>query len=507
LLFEGAATTNLEVFRANLLPILLLAIPGLVVAIVVLGVVGTGAFGFPLLISLLFAAMILPTDPVSVLALFEELGVSERLSVIVEGESLINDGVGVVIFASLLGLVSESVAGSTPIADLLTPVRVGAIAQEIVIASLGGLAVGLVAGYSVYRVMANLDEHMTEIVLTFVLAYGSFLFAEHYLHVSGVIATVAAGLFIGNRGAEFAMSAQTKISVFNTWETAAFIVNTLIFLLIGVKTPIGQLLAHLDLIAIAVVLVLAVRVLTTYPTMWVANRFLTRGVPFDHQHVMVWGGLHASIPIALVLGLPPGTPFREELRAMVFGVAAFSLVVQGLSMGRLIDRLGIVTRSEPERMYELLLGRARAVDAALEAAERLHGRSQLPGAVYRDFTAEYESEKAELNRAISALLEEYPEIRRKELLVGERRILKREKSEIMDAIRTGVLSDDVGGRLLEEVNLKLSQVGEGQSTVKRLAAEPGEPDAFQEFWREEAEDFGLDVREPTGEDTGNESAL
>ncbi|MFB6081498.1 MAG: cation:proton antiporter [Halanaeroarchaeum sp.] len=501
LLFEGAATTDFEVLRNNYLPILVLAIPGLLVSVVVLGWIGHLAFGFPVLIAVLFAAIILPTDPVSVLALFEELGVEERLSVIVEGESLINDGVGVVLYTAILGLVTQSTSAGTPLAELVTWHTLVDIGQGIVVASLGGLLVGLVAGYSVYSVMINLDEHMTEIVLTFVLAYGSFLLAEHFLHVSGVIATVTAGLFIGNRGAEYAMSAQTKISVFNTWETAAFVVNTLIFLLIGVKTPIPQLVANIDLIAIAAALVLAVRAVVTYGGLGITNRFLQRDVPGAHQHVIVWGGIHASIPIALVLGLPVGMPYREELRAMVFGVAAFSLVVQGLSMGRLVDALDITTRTEAERMYELLVGRARAVDAALDAARRLNESSQLPSGVYEDFTAEYGSEKEALDHAIADLLSEHPEIRRKELLVGERRVLKREKSAVMDAVRTGVVSDDVGRRLLEEVNLKLSRVAAGESTVSSEVTDVEEPGAYREFWREAAEEFGLAVEpEEKGDD-------
>ena len=348
LLFEGAATTDLERFRRNLAPILALAVPGLLFSIVVLGYVGQVAFGFPLLIALLFAAMILPTDPVSVLALFEELGAPERLATLVEGESLINDGVGVVVFTALLGLVYESGADGT---TTFSAGLVGEVGLGIVVASLGGAAVGLVAGYVVYRVMVNLDEHMTEVVLTAILAYGSFLAAEHYLGVSGVIATVVSGLFIGNRGAEYAMSPQTKLSIFNAWDTAAFVVNTFIFVAIGATTPVEQLVAHGRLIAIAILLVAGVRALAVYPIVGLVNRLRPVDVPLDYQHVMVWGGLHASIPIALVLGLPAelpsGAPFphRAALRAMVFGVAGFSLVVQGLTIGTLLDRLDIVTRS------------------------------------------------------------------------------------------------------------------------------------------------------------------
>jgi CPA1 family monovalent cation:H+ antiporter len=343
--------------------------------------------------------------------------------------------------------------------------------------------------------MNNLDEHMTEIVLTIILAYGSFILAEHFLHVSGVIATVVAGLFIGNRGAEYAMSPQTKISIFNTWETGAFIVNTFIFMMIGVTTPIGDLVSHAELIVIAIVLALVARALVVYSITNVVNQFYEPTIPREYQHVMVWGGLHASIPIALVLGLPSEglltDALRTDLRAMVFGVAAFSLVVQGLTMSNLLDHLDIVTRSDEEELLELLVGRARAVDAALEAAEDLHAAGDLPAEVYEDFTTEYEREKDDLNEAISQLLDGHPDLRYEQLLTGERQLLQREKSAIMDAIRTGVVSDDIGERLLEEANLKIDLVRDGESTVQ------GTAEGYQEFWRARAAEHGL---EDIGED-------
>jgi CPA1 family monovalent cation:H+ antiporter len=390
----------------------------------------------------------------------------------------------VVVFTVIFGLVTSGVSSDA----LLQPARLADLGVELVVVSVGGLFVGLAAGYGVYGVLVNLDEHMTEVVLTLILAYGSFVVAEHYLHVSGVIATVSAGLFIGNRGADRAMSARTKVSVFATWETAAFLANTFIFVAIGARTPVGQLLDNAGLIAAAIVLVLVARAAVVYPTMWLVNRRSSAALPGAYSHVLVWGGLHASIPIALVLGIPATAPVpRGTLTALVFGVAAFSLVVQGLTMGNLLDRLGVVTRTESEQLYELLVGRARMVSAALDAAEALYESGDISRDVYRDFEAEYSEEQSDLDRAIAALLDESPALRREQLLMGERQVLRREKSAIVDAARTGVLADDVADRLDEEVDLKLDAVNAGHSTV----TEEGE--GYREFWRERVEAFGLDV--------------
>ncbi|MDY6778263.1 MAG: cation:proton antiporter [Candidatus Nanohaloarchaea archaeon] len=486
LLFEGAATMDLDRLRRNLLPITMMAIPGLTISILVLGYLGTYAFGFPLAISLLFAAIILPTDPVSVLALFKDIGAPKRLSVLLEGESLFNDGVGVVIFSSILAIVMELQETRTTLTALVDAARLTEIVTGIIVNSAGGAVVGAVTGYAVYRIMIGLDEHMTEIVLTAILAFGSFLLAEHYLHVSGVIATVVAGLLIGNRGAEDAMSPQTKISVFDTWETAAFIVNTLIFLLIGATTPVQDFIAYHRLIIAAILLVLLVRVLVVYPMTFIANRFSNLAVPLDYQHILVWGGLHASIPIALVLGLPATVPHREQIRAMVFGVAAFSLIVQGLTMAKVLDRLDIVRKTETKNLYELLIGRARAVDEALDAIERLHRARKIPSLVYETFKDRYRAEKDELNQYISRVLAENPGLQEEEITLGERRALNQEKSAVKDAMRSGIISEDVGERLLEEINLQIDRAESGENTVDYHREE--EPEWF---WQDLVEEHGL----------------
>jgi len=503
LLFEGAATTDIDEFQDNLPVILVVAIVGLVASIVFVGFVthqvfiGLGLVSgdtFSLLVAMLFATVVLPTDPVSVLAMFEEIGAPERLSVLVEGESLINDGVAVVIFTTLYSLLQTG----RSLDYLLQPENFGAVLVDLVYTSLGGAVVGFVAGYAIYSVMRDLDEQMTEIVLTLILAYGAFLLAEHYLHVSGVIATVVAGLLMGNRGAEYAMSPQTKLSVFNTWETGAFIVNTFIFLVIGAKTPVTDIVANAALLVPAVLIVLVGRALVVYPLTNAVNRFVPNQVTLEYQHVMVWGGLHGSIPIALVLGIQENVvPFAPQMRVLVFGVAAFSLIVQGLTMKPLIEGLGIITTTEEDELYQLLVGRARAVDAALEAAGRLHDESRIPDEVYERFHAEYEAEKADLNDAIARLLSEHPSIRDREQLVGERQVLMQEQSALKAAELDGVITTEVAEHLLEEVSIKLDRVRSGESTVTR------DPDieGYSEFWRRRASEHGLlDADVQGGED-------
>ena len=487
LLFEGAATTDIDEFRSNFPVMLTLATVGLAASIVVVGLVATELLGYTLLIGLLFGTIVLPTDPVSVLALFKQVGAPDRLAVLVEGESLLNDGISVVIFSALLALVE---AGDSA-ADLATIAGVGELAGGIVVSAGGGAVVGLAAGYFVYRLMANLDEHMTEIVLTVVLAYGAFLVAEHYLHVSGVIATVAAGLLIGNRGREYAMSPQTKTAVFNTWETAAYVVNTFIFLLLGVKTPIRQIIAEAELLLPAIVLVLAARAVAVYPLTEVANRLSDANVPRNYQHVLVWGGLHGSIPIALVLGLPESVGPRQQLRVLVFGIAAFSLVVQGLSMKRFLRAVGVQTSGKERELYDLLLTRAKAVDEALNEAERLHAQNLIRTDVYERFKREYGREKRELEHVIRSLLEREPSLLKQELLQSERRILQAEESAITEAELSGQLSTDLAEDLIAEVREKQARLERGETTVTSDVEHEG----YREFWRERAAEFGLEVGE------------
>ena len=336
-IFHGTTTIDVRRLWQSAGLIAVLTVVGLPLAVVILGAIGTVAFGFPLLVALLFATIVLPTDPAAVLSIFDELDVAERLAVTIEGESLLNDGVAVVIFSTLLGTFESSEA----VAALATPDELVAIAGDIAVVGGGGLGLGTVVGYLAHTVMRRLEDEMSILLLTVLVAYGSFLLAEHYLGLSGILAVVGAGLLMGAHEETHHKMSTGEYHVQELWTTAGFLVTTMLYVLIGAEVRFTAFVQHAELVVSAAILVVVVRAATIYPLVSGTNLIREHPVPLHCQHVMVWGGLHTVVPVALVLSLPRGFPFREELQVMVFGVAVISIVVQGLLMPPVLTRLGI----------------------------------------------------------------------------------------------------------------------------------------------------------------------
>jgi CPA1 family monovalent cation:H+ antiporter len=345
LVFEGASRVNFDRFVENAAPIFAFAVVGLLTSVFLFGFVGTVVFGFPLIVSLVFAAIVLPTDPVAVLPIFKNLGVPERLTILVDGESMLNDGVGVVLYTVLVGVAldaGEPSAATFGSGEVLIDIVVG-----VVVATVGGLLLGAITGSVVFWVVGFFEDTMTTVILTFVLAYGTFLLGEE-VGVSGVIAVVGASLFVAERRWGPPLNTEARRTVRTTWASVAFVANTFLFVVVGVTTPFELLVEHAWSVVSAVVLVFLARAVVVYPLAGLSNRGPVDHIPRSYQHVLVWSGIHVSIPLALALGLPAAFPdaLTEQLRAMVFGVATASLGVQGLSMKPLVDRLGLVTTTD-----------------------------------------------------------------------------------------------------------------------------------------------------------------
>jgi monovalent cation:H+ antiporter, CPA1 family len=337
LLFEAALSLHWAELRRDALPVLTLATLGVVISAVLVAVGMVGILGWSVSSALVFGVLIAATDPVAVIAMFTDTGVKGRLRLLVESESLLNDGVAAVLFALVVAWALATGVEETTSAKVV---------WALVTTAGGGVLVGLLCGGAAILVAGRTSDHLVETALTTVAAYGSFLLAE-YFHLSGVLATVAAGLLMGNLGVlgepnEKLLSSRGREFVLAFWEFAAFIANSLIFLLIGV-TVAGIRFDGLGwkALLIAVGLVLIGRALSVYPLClpFVRSRW---AIPASEQHVLWWGGLRGALALALALALPPSLAMRNEIVVATFGVVAFSVIVQGLTMPLLLRMLGFL---------------------------------------------------------------------------------------------------------------------------------------------------------------------
>jgi CPA1 family monovalent cation:H+ antiporter len=332
LLFQGAFHMNLNSLLEQFWPIVCLAVPGVIVStLLVGGLVGWLGGINSMMVAILFGALISPTDPVSVLSLFKEVGAPKDLKTIVEGESLFNDATGVVLFTILLKAVLSG-----------QEFGFAQAAYEFVKVSVGGLLLGALLGWIVFKIMRHIEDHLLENALCLVLAYGSFWLAE-VIHLSGVIGTVMAGLMIGNYGRRLSMSVKTTNTVEIFFESIAFLINSLLFVLIGLELREVPANIMWMTVFVAIAAMLIARAAVSYSFYWLLNQVGTKR-PKRWNHILFWGGLRGSIPIALLLNLPNEgllVTWRPVLLLAGFGCVFFSLVVQGVTMKPLMLKLGI----------------------------------------------------------------------------------------------------------------------------------------------------------------------
>jgi CPA1 family monovalent cation:H+ antiporter len=272
----------------------------------------------------LFGILIAATDPVSVIATFKEAGVRSRLRLLLETESLFNDGVAAVAFSTAILFV---------IGEKVTAFEIG---RTLIMSILGGIFCGAIITSAILLLAGRTTDHLTEITLTTVAAYGSFLLAER-LHLSGVLGSLTAGLIVGNAG--FLRSIYSRQAVESFWEYGAFVANSFIFVLIGIRI-VEQHFASVDtIVPVAVAITMVGRAVAVYPCCALFARSTARVQP-RHQHILFWGGLRGALALALALGLPPDLVYREEIIGTVFGIVAFSIFLQGLTITPLLRRLG-----------------------------------------------------------------------------------------------------------------------------------------------------------------------
>ena len=329
LVFEAALQLDWKRFRSELPLTLTLAFFGVAVAGAVVAAGMHEFFGWGWTGAALFGILIAATDPVSVIATFKESGVRGRLRLLVEAESLFNDGTAAVAF----GIVVAIALGQRFSAFELT--------STLVTTAGGGILCGAAIAGAVLLLAGPATDHLVELAFTTVAAYGSFLLADHF-RLSGILATVTAGIMLGNLGPLGAITDKGREAVEAFWEFAAFVANSLVFLLLGLHLAQQHFSSAWRPAAAAIVIVLLGRAVAVYPCCLLFARSALR-VESKHQHLLFWGGLRGALALALALGLPAELPGREDIITVSFAVVAASIFIQGLTMPPLLHKLGELT--------------------------------------------------------------------------------------------------------------------------------------------------------------------
>lgn len=364
LIFESAFNLDGRQMIKDLGPILSLAIPALLIST---AIIGTGLWliiGLDIFIALLFGALISATDPVAVVALFKEIGAPQRLNVLVEGESLLNDATAIVIFNIILGIV---LTGNFVFTDL--GAAVGNFLRVFIGGALVGFLIGIVLSELLYRMKAGLSSYL---VMSVVLAYASFDVAEHILHVSGVMAVLAAALTLGIFGVS-RIPQEDVHTVTETWEVLALVCNSLLFLLVGLSVDLGAIMDRGDSIFVAVFLVLLSRAATVYSMVPLTVKlFKLPRITTGERHIMWWGGLKGGLAIAIVLSVPASVAERGLLLDLTLGVVLFSLLVNAPTIRPLMHRLGIdrMTEDEKDELRHGLLNAERHSEEVLDKFQK-----------------------------------------------------------------------------------------------------------------------------------------
>lgn len=327
LLFAGALHVDLRALRSYRWQIAALALVGTLLSTLVVGfgmwaVLPLVNIELALLPCLLFGALISPTDPIAVMGILRSAGAPKNLELVIAGESLFNDGVGVVVFALLLGVWTSGITPTPAAAGWLLLREAG-----------GGVAFGWVLGYVTFRLLRSIDQYQVEVLLTLAAVMGGYALASH-LHVSGPLAMVVCGLMIGNGGRALAMSDHTRRYIDMFWELVDEILNAVLFVLIGLEVLlIAFTVPILTAGAIAIAVTLAARWITVGVPVFAASNFFS--LPQGSPRVLAWGGLRGGISVALALSLPLGAD-REIILALTYCVVVFSILVQGLTIGRVV---------------------------------------------------------------------------------------------------------------------------------------------------------------------------
>ncbi len=453
LIFEGALHMRLKHLKENAKVISLLAIPALIISSFFVGwliYIFTDSFfasalTFP--IALLIAVIIIPTDPVSILAIYKDTKIPTKLKNIIEGESIFDDGTCLVLFAVILDLIrSGNLDIMTGIVDFLRM-------------AIFGILLGLAVGYILFLIISKIDDKFTEVMITLIMVFGLFAMAEN-MGASGVFAVVMAGLILGNYGTRFAMTPSARHTLLSFWGFIVFLVNSFLFIVVGMNVDLGAVWNEIGLVVFCVLALWFARAASIFIIGKIMNKNEPNNLPKKWQAVMWWGGLRGAIPIALALSIPltldDGTlfPHRDLILAITFGVVLMTLLLQGLSLKTLIKKLGFhsVSKKEAEKEEREI---ATLLKDTVDELIQLKDDGEISSSAYDWLIHKYSQANSQLLTELGLLVQEHGFIPREEYTYSVKETLEAKKESVKEAWEKDLIKGSVGERLLSEIDSQI----------------------------------------------------
>ena len=452
LIFESGFALDARQMIKDLPPILILAIPAMLMSTFVVGLGVWWALDVKLIVALVFGALISATDPVAVVALFKELGAPNRLNVLVEGESLLNDATAIVAFSILLGIAVEGGGISWSDADN--------VFLEFMRVFIGGALFGALLGFVVCELLYRMHSGISVILTSsIIIAYAGFVVAEHSFHVSGVMAVVGSAIALRRFGVT-RFRQDTTHSIHEVWEVIALSCNSLLFLLVGLSISIGTLFNQIGPICIAIALVLSARALSIYSVVPLAVKwFKLPHISLGERHIMWWGGLKGGLAIAVVLSIPSDLPERQFLFEITLGVVLFTLLISAPTIRPLMHLLGL---SEFSRGEELEY--RNSLQGAEESSQKYLSKLAASKIVPRRTVAPLQEQ---IHQTFSSGITDEDKLHEDDEYFAEFRAFKVERESLKSLYETGVISQyiylDMNNRLhTVQESLRLGEAAIGE---------------------------------------------
>lgn len=458
LLFEAAWNIRWQELKENWIFVSFFAVFGVIISIFGVAFAVKEFTSLSLAAALLIGSSLATTDSVAVISLFREVGASKRLKVLMEGESLFNDGVAVVAFVLLTEILvgTQELSASNTLLRFCTFVGIG-------------VATGCLIGFGISYLTQRVDLPLVEQSLTLVSAYGTYLITEE-LGGSGVIGVAIAGLILGNFGSRIGMSPRVRLLVTEFWEFIAFFVNSIVFLLIGDQINFFSLSDNLIPIGITVVAVLGTRIVSIYGLGALGNLIAENKVSLAEQTILWWGGLRGSFSIALALSVPAIFPGRQAIIETVFGVVLFTLLIQGLTTKWLLKKLNLIDEQSISQEYSELIARRTALKRMLDYFVQLDLARDIEAETYQYQRMVVKEQLENLEEKIVNLKTQYPQLRSLDLEQIQQNLLDIEANTYAEFIRAGRLNNNLSPfvrEFLAEEHLSPIEINSDLLTIKK----------------------------------------